>query len=90
MWIETLEYGTAHLLDWLSNSSLENGRRILQDGMLKSQHRLVEEGWLNNRQLGFLENGEPDDYLDHINLGALHSPWPERVTQSNQIQEIGN
>jgi hypothetical protein len=57
--------------------------------MLKNQHQLIEEGWLTHPQLGFTKNGEPDDYLHHINLGALSSPWPERVSQSNQTGVIG-
>jgi hypothetical protein len=72
------------------STSTENGIRILEEGTLKSQLKLINEGWLVNTQLGYTVNGEPKDYLNHINLGALASPWPERVSQSNQIQEIGN
>lgn len=72
------------------STSINNGIRILEEGMLKSQLKLINEGWLVNTQLGYTVNGEPEDYLNHVNLGALASPWPERVSQSNQIQEIGN
>jgi hypothetical protein len=72
------------------STSITNGIRILEEGALKSQVKLINEGWFVNAQLGYTVNSEPTDYLNHINLGALASPWPERVSQSNQIQEIGN
>lgn len=71
------------------SSSMENGKQIIRTGALRSQRVLLEDGWLQTKQLGFTRNGEPDDYLDHINLSSYQSPWPERVVQSNQLGELG-
>ena len=71
------------------STSFINGRAILNDGKIKSQKRLLSEGYFTSHQLGFQVTGEPDDYLEHINFGNVTGVFPENVVRSNQTGVMG-
>jgi hypothetical protein len=66
------------------STSLSAGRRILEEGELKSLARLAADGSeASAPRLGFHTLGEPPDYAEHICLGSFDSVGPERVTAEN-------
>ncbi|MGE0623202.1 MAG: hypothetical protein AB7O54_11330 [Pseudomonadales bacterium] len=76
---------------WIIHSTtLDRGKRILSDGAIKSQQLLLEEGCLSDHQPGYVSFREPTDYLNHVNFGAITSPWAEAVVRSNQTGEFAS
>ncbi len=62
----------------------ESGKKILQDGELRSYVFLKSEGFMKEPRLGHKGLEEPEDFLDLINFAVWTSPWPEAVISSNQ------
>ena len=67
------------------STDIQAGKSILRDGEIKAFSRLVREGrspdWHKLRSDYSL--GEPLEYANYVNLGAIESPWVETVPASH-------